>query len=167
MNLNDEVQYRRAVPADYQLIYELVTEIWGEVIPEYQRFHEMLNNSDRTFVAVENERIVGFARALCDDVSVGYITMVGVAADCRGKGIGGRIVKMITGDDHRIKWVLTSGVNPGFWKRLGFTHSTSLMVKSRRDDSCHQNNNCLTGKNSEEIGIMSRLKRTLRSLLSS
>ena len=53
--------------------------------------------------------MVGFARALCDGVSNGYLSMVAVAEDKRGLGIGRELVQRLTGDDPDITWVLRAG----------------------------------------------------------
>ena len=47
-------------------------------------------------VAVDGSRIVGFARAVCDECfQSGDISMVGVAADKRGQGIGSELVRQL------------------------------------------------------------------------
>ena len=85
-------------------------------------------------MALEGGRIVGFARALCDGVSNGYISMVGVAADRRRQGIGRALVEKLCADDPdgRITWVLRAGRGSrGFWKRLGFKVSSLAMERVR------------------------------------
>ena len=51
----------------------------------------MMENTNRSVAAFEGLRIVGFARALCDEVTNGYVSMVAVAADKRGQGIGSEL----------------------------------------------------------------------------
>ncbi|HEV2827897.1 MAG TPA: GNAT family N-acetyltransferase, partial [Pyrinomonadaceae bacterium] len=86
----------------------------------------------RTVVAVEGSRIVGFARALCDDVSNGYISMVGVAADKRGQGIGYELVRQLIREDAGITWVLRAGRGSNrFWEKMGFKPSEVAMEKVR------------------------------------
>ena len=45
------------------------------------RFGRMLRGANRAIVAIEDTRVVGFARALFDGASNGYISTVAVAAD--------------------------------------------------------------------------------------
>ena len=92
----------------------------------------MLEHTNRTVVAVDGTRIVGFARALCDEVSNGYISMVAVAADQRGQGIGRELVRQLIKDDTGITWVLRAGHGSnGFWERVGFQSSDVAMERVR------------------------------------
>jgi len=92
----------------------------------------MMENTDRTVVAWDDSRIVGFARALCDGVSNGYISMVAVAADRRGQGIGRKLVECLIDDDLNITWVLRAGRGSGgFWEKMGFKGSGVAMERVR------------------------------------
>ena len=92
----------------------------------------MLENTNRTVVAVDGPRVVGFARALCDEVSNGYISMVAVAPDMRGRGIGRELVRQLIKDDTGITWVLRAGRgSDGFWEKMGFRRSESAMERAR------------------------------------
>ncbi len=93
----------------------------------------MMQGTDRTVVAWDKGRVVGFARALCDGVSNGYLSMVAVAEDKRGQGIGRELVRQLIGDDLDITWVLRAGRgSEGFWEKLGFSPSEMAMEKTRR-----------------------------------
>jgi predicted GNAT family N-acyltransferase len=92
----------------------------------------MFENASRTIVAFEGERIVGFARALCDDASNGYIGTVAVAEDKRGHGIGREMVSQLMGDDPNITWVLRAGRgSEEFWRKMGFERSSVAMERTR------------------------------------
>ena len=96
------------------------------------RFKRMMENTNRSVAAFEGLRIVRFARALCDEVTNGYISMVAVAADRRGQGIGSELVRQLIGDDADITWVLRAGRgSDGFWMKMGFTPSPVAMQKCR------------------------------------
>jgi len=91
-----------------------------------------MENASRTMVAFENNRVVGFARALCDDVSNGYIGTVAVAEDFRRKGVGRKLVERLMGNDPNITWVLRAGRgSEAFWKKMGFSVSETAMEKTR------------------------------------
>jgi len=79
--------------------------------------------------------VVGFARALCDGVSNGYISMLAVARDLRRQGIGRQLVeRLMLEDTGEITRILRAGRDSrGFWQRLGFVASDFTMERVRRD----------------------------------
>jgi ribosomal protein S18 acetylase RimI-like enzyme len=110
---------------------------WVERVADAEKFRAMMARSDRAVVAAVGAAIVGFARALCDGVSNGYLSMVVVAPEFRSRGIGRRLVTAIVGDDPDVTWVLRAG-RPGaaeFWRRLGFLPSEVAMERVRRGPS--------------------------------
>lgn len=127
------MEYRSAAQADYEKIRLFLSENgWEKRVSETERFHKMMDNADRTVVAFEGERIAGFARALCDNVSNGYIGTVAVAKDFRKRGIGRELVERLIGDDINITWVLRAGRgSETFWEKMGFTNSEIAMEKTR------------------------------------
>jgi GNAT superfamily N-acetyltransferase len=97
----------------------------------------MISGANRTVVAVEQERIVGFARALFDGASNGYISTVAVAGDRHGQGIGRELVKRLMDVDRpaNITWVLRAGRgSTGFWEKMGFKKSETAMEIVRREE---------------------------------
>ncbi len=130
------IEYRPIKPEDYEGVRQLLADSgWQVRVQDPDRFRKMMERADRTIVVLEDSRVVGFARALCDDVSNGYISMVVVAADKRGQGIGTEMVQRLIAEDQEgsITWVLRAGRDSGaFWKSLGFTESKLAMEKLRR-----------------------------------
>jgi len=96
----------------------------------------MIRGANRTVVALENSRVVGFARALFDGASNGYISTVTVAADRRGRGIGRMLVQklMEVDDPEKITWVLRAGRRSSvpFWEKMGFSKSDTAMEIVRK-----------------------------------
>ena len=128
------MEFRAAEPSDFDEIRRfLAANGWEKRVGDRERFLRMMENASRTVVAVEDDRIVGFARALCDDASNGYIGTVLVAEEMRGRGIGREIINRLTGDDPGITWVLRAGHgSEAFWKKLGFEASEAAMERRRR-----------------------------------
>jgi GNAT superfamily N-acetyltransferase len=128
------MEYRSPQTADYECIRTFLVEHgWQHRVSDPERFRRLMENTDRSVVAVEAGRIVGFARALCDDVSNGYISMVAVAEDRRRQGIGRELVSRIIGTDPEITWILRAGrQSAGFWRKLGFQPSELAMEKVRQ-----------------------------------
>ena len=125
---------RRVEPEDYEAVRQfLAGEGWQHRVADAERFRKMMDATARAVVALEDARVVGFARALCDEVSNGYISMVAVASDHRGRGLGRRLIEQLIGDDPCITWVLRAGRDSrGFWRKLGFTVSEVAMEKERK-----------------------------------
>jgi ribosomal protein S18 acetylase RimI-like enzyme len=128
--------YRSIKTDDYEAVQTFLADNgWAARVSDVERFRAMLDGADRTVVALDEGRVVGFARALCDGVSNGYISMVAVAEDLRRQGIGRHLVEHLTQEDIRgsITWVLRAGRDSrGFWERLGFAASDIAMERVRR-----------------------------------
>ena len=129
------IEFRCVSEEDLDAIRNFLAENgWEKRVADEGRFHRMITNASRAVVAVDGERIVGFARALCDGASNGYIGTVAVAEDKRGQGIGREIVRQLMGDDPNITWVLRAGrVSEEFWKKMGFETSSIAMERARKD----------------------------------
>ena len=131
------IEYRSIQPADYEPVRQFLAGLgWERRVRDQLRFAKMMERADRTVLALEAGRVVGFARALCDGVSNGYISMLAVAEDRRGQGIGREIVRRLTAEDEdgSVTWVLRAGRgSQRFWEKLGFTDSEIAMERTRRE----------------------------------
>lgn len=127
------MELRSITPRDYELVRQFLAEVgWQHRVSGAEQFRRMMEKTDRTVVAWDDSRIVGFARALCDGVSNGYISMVAVAPDRRGRGIGRSLVEYLIDDDLNITWVLRAGRGSGgFWEKMGFKESEVAMERVR------------------------------------
>ena len=112
-----KMEFRPIRTDDYEHVRKFLSEAgWQHLVGDSEKFKKLMEHTDRTVVASEGGRVVGFARALCDEVSNGYISMVAVAADKRGQGLGRELVRRLIGDDVGITWVLRAGRgSAGFW----------------------------------------------------
>jgi predicted N-acetyltransferase YhbS len=129
-----EMEFRTIVADDYEAVRRFLSELgWQHRVSDAEKFRKMLENTNRAIVAVDNSRVVGFARALCDEVSNGYISMVAVAEDRRGQGVGRELVRQLIKEDTGITWILRAGRgSKGFWEKLGFKVSEVAMERVRR-----------------------------------
>jgi len=129
------IEFRSVEPDDLESIRKFLAENgWEKRVADRERFRKMIENASRTVVALENGQIVGFARALCDDASNGYIGTVAVAENKRGQSIGREMVKRLMGDDPNITWVLRAGRgSDAFWEKMGFETSSVAMERTRRE----------------------------------
>ena len=128
------VEYRPISPDDYEEVQAFLSENgWAHRVADPEKFAKMLDSSDQTVVAWDAGQVIGFARALCDGVSNGLLSMVAVAEDWRGQGVGREMVRRLMGEDAGITWTLRAGRgSEGFWRKMGFAVSEIAMVRARR-----------------------------------
>ena len=131
--METNLEFRPVNPDDYGPVRQFLSEMgWHDRVADPDKFRKMMESTSRTVVAVDGSRIVGFARAVCDEVSNGYISMVGVAPDKRGQGIGRELVRQLIKEDAGITWILRAGRGSGaFWESMGFRLSEVAMEKVR------------------------------------
>ena len=121
-------------PSDVDGIYQiLISNGWRHRIESADHLHRLAQASHRTAVAAIDGHIAGFARAITDGLSNGYLSMVVVAEPWRRQGVGRALVQHIVGTDPHITWVLRAGRvgAPDFFEKLGFVASADAMELRR------------------------------------
>ena len=113
----------------------LLANGWSGARFEADRFPRLIDGAQAALVAVDGERVVGFARALGDGVGNGYIATVVVDAAWRRQGIGRDLVVALMGEERDMTWVLRAARPDvqGFYEKLGFTRSTVAMERVRAE----------------------------------
>lgn len=111
----------------------LIANGWAHRVADADRFRRLLERSQRTAVTVVDDQIIGFARALCDDESNGYLSMLVVAPEHRRNGVGRALVQHIVGSDPNITWVVRADREgaAAFFAKLGFRKSLAAMERIR------------------------------------
>jgi len=112
----------------------LHTNGWAHRVADAHALAALVQASQRCAVAVDaQEAPVGFARAITDGLSNGYLSMVVVDAAWRRRGIGRQLVEAVIGADPAVTWVLRAGREGAseFFAALGFEPSTLSMERRR------------------------------------
>lgn len=129
-----QVEIREIQSSEFEDARRLLSENgWEHRVGDPKIFSQLISKSQRAIVAVVGAKVVGFARAICDDHSNGYLSMVVVDAGHRRQGVGRALVHAVMGDNPRITWVLRAGrpEELPFFERLGFVKSKVAMERNR------------------------------------
>lgn len=125
---------RSIATADLDAVHRLLMlNGWGHRIGSVEELGRLISASQRALVAVADDQIVGFARAITDGISNGYLSMVVVAESHRRQGIGQALVEQLVGTEPNITWLLRAGREGAaeFFAKLGFRASMNAMERPR------------------------------------
>ena len=126
------MKVRKILPEEYeQARLLLAANDWGPRVQDAELFGELVARSHVVLVAVEDNVVVGFLRAISDGIFNGYISMVVVAREYRGRGIGTALVEQAMGENDRMTWVLRAGRTgvSAFYEKLSFSQSEVAMER--------------------------------------
>lgn len=129
------MQVRSISNSDVDAVHHLlVTSGWAHRVGDVEDVSRLISASQRAVVALADDEIVGFARAITDGISNGYVSMVVVAEQHRRRGIGQALVERLIGSEPHITWVLRAGRTGAaeFFAKLGFSASSTAMERLRR-----------------------------------
>jgi ribosomal protein S18 acetylase RimI-like enzyme len=129
------MQIRAIRPSEIEAARVLLEKAnWGKRVADPKIFSNLLAQSQVAIVAVQDEQVIGFLRALTDGIFNGYISMVVVDEAHRGKGVGTALVQAVMGNRPEMTWVLRAGRDgvSEFYKKLGFAVSEVAMERPGR-----------------------------------
>ncbi|WP_445181028.1 GNAT family N-acetyltransferase [Pseudomonas sp. McL0111] len=132
--MNNNQNVRDALPEEVESIRLFLGQHgWGHRTGSPEHFAQLIQNSQRTAVALKGERIIGFARGITDGLSNGYLSMVVVDDQHRREGIGRALIEHLMGDNPDITWMLRAGREgaEAFFASLGFETSVIAMERPR------------------------------------
>lgn len=129
------MQVRSADAAsDLDAVHHLLsTNGWAHRVGTVEDLGRLISASQRVLVAVKEDEVVGFARAITDGISNGYLSMVVVAEPHRRRGIGQALVMRLIGSDPDVTWMLRAGREGAaeFFAKLGFNASMTALERPR------------------------------------
>ena len=135
-----QTSIRPFASADLQGAFSLLsTQGWAHRVHDALALLQLIEASQRVVVATADGpagqagQIIGFARAISDGLSNGYISMVVVAPVHRGQGIGRQLVQALMVGGPGISWMLRASRSqaPEFFAKLGFVPATDAMARPR------------------------------------
>ncbi|MEO3728257.1 GNAT family N-acetyltransferase [Pseudomonas syringae] len=132
--MNKDISIRDLMPTEIEAARQFLEQHgWGHRTGTAEHFAQLVQNSQRTAVALSGQQIIGFARGITDGLSNGYLSMVVVDGQHRRAGIGRALVEHVMGDNTDITWVLRAGREgaEGFFTSLGFETSVIAMERLR------------------------------------
>ncbi|MBX8472122.1 MULTISPECIES: GNAT family N-acetyltransferase [unclassified Pseudomonas] len=132
--MNKGISIRDLLPTEVEAARQFLERHgWGHRTGTAEHFAQLVQNSQRTAVALSGQQIVGFARGITDGLSNGYLSMVVVDGQHRRAGIGRALVEHVMGDNSDITWVLRAGREgaEAFFASLGFETSVIAMERLR------------------------------------
>jgi ribosomal protein S18 acetylase RimI-like enzyme len=116
-----------------QLAHLFTTAGWGWRAADLTKLAQLVEGSRYVVSAHDEERLVGFARAISDGVTNAYVSTVAVLPEYRGRGIGAELVKRLLEGRETIRFVLHAASSAqGFYRKLGFEDATDMLRRDRR-----------------------------------
>ena len=132
-----QTSIRPFASADLQGAFSLLsTQGWAHRVHSAQALRQLVEASQRVVVATADgpaDQVIGFARAISDGLSNGYISMVVVAPAHQRQGIGRQLVQALMVGGPGISWMLRANRSqaPEFFAKLGFVPATDAMARPR------------------------------------
>ena len=130
--MEEPIEYRDGPEVDLGQLASLRRAAgWRDLAPE--QLAAQLHGARWVASAWVGSRLVGFARAISDGVSNGYLSTVVVDGAFRKRGIGRALVERLVGGRDHIRWVLHARPEvTAFYEKLGFLPAPDMLWRGRR-----------------------------------
>jgi ribosomal protein S18 acetylase RimI-like enzyme len=105
--------------------------------PSEQTLKKILQNSQHIYLAVENEKLVGFINAISDQILSAYIPLLEVLPEYQGKGIGQMLVAKIREDlsGYYMIDICCDDDVVLFYEAAGFRKGNSMILRNYKNQS--------------------------------
>jgi ribosomal protein S18 acetylase RimI-like enzyme len=106
---------------------------WAKGRP-YEVVERLIREAQRVVGVYDGERQVGFARAFTDGVSLVYLADVYLLPECRGHGVGLRLVREMVenGPYADLRWILHTRDLHSLYRRVGFGEPSERMMERQK-----------------------------------
>jgi ribosomal protein S18 acetylase RimI-like enzyme len=104
---------------------------WRSPISSDRHF-QILKNSYRFFIAMDEDRVVGFVNCISDELHFAFIPMIEVLPEYQSKGIGTELMKRLLEELRNLQCIdLTcdADVQP-FYEKLGMLKSNGMIIRN-------------------------------------
>ncbi|WP_430788292.1 GNAT family N-acetyltransferase [Virgibacillus flavescens] len=117
-----EVIFREYEEEDFPQINKLnELEGWNTLVERAEETREALENSNITYVALIDEKIVGYVRGMTDKQITLFICEVIIDKELRGSGIGKKILQYVHAKYPKTRMeLLGSSTSKSFYEKLKF-----------------------------------------------
>jgi ribosomal protein S18 acetylase RimI-like enzyme len=107
---------------------------WERRTADRERLAQLVRGSMFVVSAWDNDRLVGFARAISDGATNAYISTVAVLPEYQQRGIGREIIRRLLAGHDGIQFVLHSEHALSFYLHLdaGFEPIDNMLIRRRR-----------------------------------
>lgn len=105
--------------------------------PDKEGLLDILKNSSRRIIAIEDSRVVGFITAVTDGSFSAYIPLLEVLPEYRERGIGSDLVKKMLetlADFYMVDVVCDEALN-GFYEKFGMKKANAMSIRNYQNRS--------------------------------
>ncbi len=105
--------------------------------PSPETHLQILNGSSHVVIALEHDRVIGFAYAICDGLLAAYIPLLEVLPEFQSRGIGKEIMSRLLGQlgNYYMIDLLCDADLETFYRPLGMQPATGMLIRNYE----HQN----------------------------